>query len=217
MVDLGQFRQVLLRIGRLGFLHCIGHGHQRIVGVRCVNHDILAVLLLVGRLEIFQALACRLFDAAGFRADYLVVAHAVAGQLRQVGSADGVAAHVLGLDAQLLHLAQHRAAAGVQAAEEHDIRFLGLERGQDRVEIGCLVVGVLCGDNRHAGSLGRLGEFFCQALAVGRTVVDYCSGLGMQCLGRVATQGAAQLAVVGDHAESRVVALLRVFGAGGRR
>ena len=67
---------------------------------------------------------CVAFDATGFGADHLAVGHRAARQLRQLAGADAVAAHELGVDAELLHLAQHRAGHGVHAAEEHDVGLL---------------------------------------------------------------------------------------------
>jgi hypothetical protein len=82
-------------------------------------------------------------------------------------------------------------------------------------EIGRLVVGELLRHHVHALLAQAVHELGHQALAVGGAVVDHGDALGGHALDRVAAQRAAQLDVVGHHAEGGVEALQRVLGRGG--
>jgi hypothetical protein len=140
---------------------------------------------LVGGVEVVHRLLGRAFDATGLGADDLAVGHRAGRQLGQFAAADAVAAHELGTDAQLLHLAHHRAGHGVHATEEDDVRLLGLQAGQDGGEVRGLVVGELATYGLAAGSLDTLFELVGHALAIGRAVVDDGDALALEVLGCV--------------------------------
>jgi hypothetical protein len=70
----------------------------------------------------------------------------------------------------------------IHAAEEDHIRLLGLDLGQNRLEVGRLVGGELARDDRRTGRLGGLLDLVGQTLAIGRTVVDDRNLLGAQSL-----------------------------------
>src|SRR5690606_2174444 len=127
-----------------------------------------------------------------------------------------VAAHELHLHAELLELAQHGAGDRVHPAEEDELGALALDRREDGVEVGGLVVGELPPDDRRAGGLGGLAELVGDALAVGGAIVDDGDLLDLQFVHGIAPERAAELAVVGHDTEGGVVALLRVLGIGRR-
>jgi hypothetical protein len=62
-------------------------------------------------------------DAARFGAEDLAIGHGAARELVDLVRADAVAAHHLHVQAELLHLAQHRAGHGAHAAEEDQVRL----------------------------------------------------------------------------------------------
>jgi hypothetical protein len=217
VVDLGELGQVLLRVGRVGLLHRRDHRHRRVVHIRRVELDVHAELALEPRPEVLHRLDALALDAAGFGANDLAIGHAFARELDQLGRADSVATHELRVDAELLHLAQHRARDRVHATVEDQVRLGALELGQDRVEVGRLVIGVFAAHHLATGRLDRLLELVGHALSVGGAVVDDRERLGLDLLDRVAAERAAELAVVSDDAERGLEALLRVLRVRRRR
>jgi len=218
-VHLGQERQVDGRFRRLRILHGGGHGHHGIVDVWRVQLHVHIVFLLVAGAEIVHAFLLRARHAARFRAGDHVFAHGVAGQLAQRFRAQAIAAHELGLDAQRLHLAQHRAAHGIHAAEEDQVGIFRLDAGQDGVEVRRVSIGKFLADDLHARRrlLGALDELFGHALAVGRTVIDDGDFLRLQLAHGIRAQSSPQLVVIGHDAEGRVEFLLGIGRVGGGR
>ena len=141
----------------------------------------------------------------------------LARQLGQLLGAQGIAAKVLHVaQAQLLHLAQHGARLRVQAAVEDRVGLLVLDGGEDGHEVGGLVVGELLGHHLQALLLRRGLEDRGHALAVGRAVVDDGHVLELEVVRAKQRQRSAQRVVVGDEAESGLVAGLGQVGVGGR-
>ncbi|AEK59977.1 hypothetical protein CFU_0139 [Collimonas fungivorans Ter331] len=215
ILDLAKRRQIFLGVDRIGLLHGFCDDHHGVVGIRRVLDDVGIVFFLVSSLESIQRR--RVFNPARDRAINLVVDQALAGQARQGAGADGIAAHEVGGDAKLPHLAQHGAGAGVDAAEENQVRLLGLDRGQDGAEIGRPVAGVLGRHHFDAVGLGVFQEFRGQPLAIGSAVVNHRDLFCMQGFCRIAAHRGAKLGIVGHHAEGGVESLFGIFGAGGGR
>jgi hypothetical protein len=140
----------------------------------------------------------------------------VAGELDELRRAHAVAREERRLDAELGHLLGHRAGRGVHAAVHHDVRLGAADLGQDRVEVGGLVVREFARDDLQALFLRDLLDHVRQALAVGGAVVDDRDGLGLQRLGGVIGEHRALLVVVGDDAEGGLESLLRVLRIGRR-
>jgi hypothetical protein len=88
-------------------------------------------------------------------------------------TSDAVAAHHLRVQAELLHLAQHRPGHCAHPAEEDEVGFRGADPGEDGVEAGRLVVREFARHDLDALLLQALGEFDGEALAVGAAVVDH--------------------------------------------
>ena len=136
-----------------------------------------------------------------------MVLGSAAGELRPLGGAHAVAGDVLGLDAQFLHLLDHRPALRVHSAIHDDVRALGLDLGENRLEVRCLVVGVLACNDGRAGSLGRLFRFVGEPRTVRRLVINDRNLLGAESLDRGLSDHAALLNIVGHHAKRRLEAL----------
>ena len=154
--------------------------------------------------------------AAGFCAIEHVVTECIACELGQLRGADAITAHELGLNAQLLELAQHRAGHGIHAAVEDHIGLLALDVGEDGHEVGGLVGGVLTANNLSTGGLHALGELIGHALTIGSAVIDDGHRLAFEVVDGVTAQSATELTVIGHHTEGCLVALKRVLGVGGR-
>ena len=119
------------------------------------------------------------------------------------------------LDAELARLLDHRAAGGVHAAVEDRVRRLALHLGEDRLEVGRLVGGLLARHDLHARSLQRLLDFVGEALAVGGGVVGDGDLLDLH-VGEVLRDGGTLLVVAADGAEDRLEALLGELRVGRR-
>jgi hypothetical protein len=79
-------------------------------------------------------------------------------------------------------------ATASHTTEEHHVGLLGLDLGQDGVEVGGLVVGELAIDDFTASSLDALLELVSHALTVGGAVVDDGDLLAAEILDRVTGQ-----------------------------
>src|SRR5205823_10140472 len=130
-----------------------------------------------------------------------------AGELRPFGRAHAVAGDVLRLDAKLLHLLDHRPTLRVHAAIHDDVGILGLDLGQDRLEVGRLVVGIFASDDGPAGGLYGLLRLVGQTRAIRRFVVDDRDLLAAQRSDRFLADHAALLHVVRHDAERGLEAL----------
>ncbi len=111
------------------------------------------------------------------------------------------------LDAELAGLLDHRAAGGVHAAVEDHVGVLALHLGQDRLEVGRLVVGLFARDDLHAGGLQRLLDFVGEAFAVGRRVVGDRDLLRLELIRHVRGDRRTLLVVAADGAEHDLEAL----------
>jgi hypothetical protein len=156
------------------------------------------------------------FNTTGFSTENRLILHGVASQFGQLGSADAVTAQELGFDAQRFHLAQHRAGHSVHAAKEHDVRLLGLQSGQDGIEVRSFVGGEFVTDDGATSSGCTLLELFSHALAVSGTVIDHSDVFTFERFHSVLAEGATQVNVVSHHAERAGVTLTCVLGVGRR-
>lgn len=209
---LADLRQVLGRLHGIGPLHGIHQDHGGVVDIGRVELDF--GLELADELVLEDGAAGHLVQGHAGQGAVLAFGGG-AGQGDEVGRAAAVAGEELGLQPQFLHLLGHGAALGIHAAVEDQVRLLRLDLGQDGLEVGGLVIGVLAGHHLEAGSFGGLLELVGQALAVSGTVVDDGNALGRQGLGGELGQGLALLLVVGHDAEGGGKALLGVGGVGG--
>ncbi|KAF1858236.1 hypothetical protein Lal_00014736 [Lupinus albus] len=218
VLDVLEHGQVLRRIGRLRVVHRRRHHHHGIVDVRRVQLHVHVELLLVAGAEVLHDFLLRALHAARFRAIHLAFAEAVAGEAAQRVRAHAVAAHEHGLDAQRLHLLEHRARDGIHAAEEDQVRLLRLDRREDRRVVGGRGAREFAADDLDARFFQALREFVRDALAVRRAVVDDGDVFRVQRVDRILAQRAAQLRIAGDDAERAGEMLARVHGRrrGGR-
>ena len=163
-----QLRQILRRIGRIGFLHC---GDQQICGVireRRIDDRVDVVLRLV-RVE--KILRRRHDRQARLRADQSFGIRFAGELLHRVG-ARAVAEAEYRLDPELARLLQHRTARCIHAAVEDGIGRFTLHLRQNGLEVSGLVVGLLARDDIHVRRLQRFLDFVREPFAVGSRVVD---------------------------------------------
>jgi hypothetical protein len=115
------------------------------------------------------------------------------------------------LDAELARLLQHRAAGRVHAAVKDGVGVLALHLGQDRLEVGCLVVGFFTRDDLDAGCLQRFLDFVGETFAIGGGIVGDGHFLGFHFAGDVCGNRRTLLVVAADSAEDVLEALLGHF------
>nr|GEU28540.1 hypothetical protein [Tanacetum cinerariifolium] len=219
VLDFRQLGQVLPGHGRAGRLHGLGQQHYRIVRIRCVGLQRQMVALLVAVHEFAVGDIVVAGDAAGHGAGELVVGQGLAGQLRQALGADTVAAEEAQVQAQRLHLLEHGAGHGVHAAKKDQVRLARLDLGEDGVEVGGAVVGVLAADGvrRRALRAHAFQKGVGQALAECGAVVDDGDAARLEHVHRVTAQHFAHLVVVGHQPERGLETLARVQRRGGGR
>ena len=106
----------------------------------------------------------------------------------------------------------------IHTCEEHQVGRFGLDRGEDRHEIGRFIGGVFARDNFRTGRLGGLGKFICQPLTIGSAIINHGDFFGAKFINRKLTQHMTLLFVVSHHAKRSVVALCGIRnGCSGRR
>ena len=216
VVGLLQLGVVDLRIDRVGTLHGVGQQHGGVVGVGAVDLELVGIGRVIALLPLHAA-GHLLQRGAAFGAGRVGQRLGAARQLGQLDGAQAVTTHEPDAGhAQLVHLAQHRAALRVHAAKEDGVRFLAFDGGQDGQKVGGLVGRVLAIDHVQAQLLGGVREDVGQALAVGGAVVDDGHRLDLQDVLGVMGHAGAQRAVVGDDAVDFLVARLGQVGVGGR-
>jgi len=145
------------------------------VGLGGVRLGILAVLLL-------ELLAELLGLRAGGRSRGRGVVrahHHLAADLDEVRGVHAVGAEELRLHAFLARLLEEGRALVVDPAEIDEVGILGLDRGDDRVEVR-LLLRALEADDLHALLLEVVLERLRDALAVGRLVVQHVGRLDFQ-------------------------------------
>ena len=173
-----------------------------VVGLRRERLGVLAVLLLVLVAELLRLRIDR------HRTGHRGVAHAddrLAADLGQVGGVEPVRAHELRLHAPLAGLLEEGRRLLVDAAEVDEVGVLGLDRGDDRVEVR-LLLGALEADDLDAPLRGVFLEELGHALPVGRLVVDDVDRLGLELAGRELRAHHALHVVAAAHAVDVLVA-----------
>ena len=105
---------------------------------------------------------------------------------------------------------------GIHPAVKHQIGILGLDGGQNGLEIGRGIGGVFTVDDRAAFGLDRSHELIGQALAIGGAVVNDRNVFGLGHIDGIVTQRLALLNVIGNHPEGGFKALASIFRIGSR-
>ena len=210
--DLGELRQVLGRIGRVGLLHGGDQGHGGVVRIRRIDLDRAVLAGEAGHEVLGIGHVLRRHTGLGA----VLAFGGTPGELGPFRRAHAVTGNVLGLDAELLHLLDHGAALRIHPAVHDDVGALGLDLGQDRLEVGRLVVGELVRDDGPARRLRGLLGLFGKARAVCGLVVDDGDLLGAERGDGFLADHASLLHVVGHDPERGLEPLQRVLGIGGR-
>ncbi len=215
IVDVADEGQIDLGIGRLGFHHRLRQHHRRVIGVRrerlqgagAERFDIAHLPARTAR-HLLQWLAAFSTDDAVDRCP---------SQLGQFAGANTVPAHELTLDAELLHLTQHRTGLGIGASIENQRRMISFDLGENRTEVGGVVAGEFAVDDAQAVLLGISSKYLGDALSIGGAVIDHGDSLEVQGVRRVLRQSGADGVIIGQHAEEGLETLLRDFRIGGGR
>ena len=151
---------------------------------------------------------------AGLRADQAV--GRFLGEREHLVGTGAVTEYEDRLDAQLTRLFQQRAAGLVHAAVEYHIRILGLDLGENRLEIGFGIGGALTAENGNLVCLQGLLNFIGQPFAVGGLVVDQGNFLRLDLIGDIGGNRRALLVVTTYGAEGIGKTTLGQHRIGGR-